>query len=103
MKKGRTKLSGITDRFCIIVKHLSSVYECKVDEFIEANETYYHLDVLSPFAKDMDDHIRQNVYHIEMRIDCTTNQFKINTFNQQLPDELIKIEQKLSDALCARH
>ena len=100
--KNKILRSSVTDRFCIAVTNGTATYECKVDEITEDSDKYYHLDVLSPYVRDMHDHIRQEVFHIEMHIDCDTGQYRIKTFNRKLPDELSKIEQQLSDALCAK-
>lgn len=101
MKKQKDAI--VTDRFSLEIYQDQRVFECKVDELFENNETYYHLDILSPIVTEMNDHVRQSVHHIEMRIDCNTNNFKIRVFNQKIPIELLKIEQKLSDAICKRH
>jgi len=92
----------VTDKFSIVVQADDGVYECKVRELQEYNETYYELDILSPRVRDRYDHIHQNIHHVEMRIDCDSEHFKIKVFNEPIPAELLKIEQQLSDAICKR-
>jgi hypothetical protein len=92
----------VTDRFSVAVMAEDGVYNCKVVEIFEENETYYHLDIRSPRVKDVNNHVHRLVHHIEMRIDCDTKDLKIKVFNQIIPDELIKIEHQLSEAICKR-
>lgn len=85
--------------FYIDIAGEKGVYECKVQEHLERKETYYLVDILSPRPLD-DGMITEQVYQLEMRIDCNTNTYKIKRYFKHIPPELLQIEDMLSEALC---
>ncbi|MBA3827922.1 MAG: hypothetical protein H0X33_03210 [Taibaiella sp.] len=76
------------------------IYECKVRQVKEDKETYYHVDVLSPHARDKGSHVEQPIHEIELRFDCDTDTFKIKKYVKEIPIELMEIEHVLSEVIC---
>lgn len=86
--------------FFIEITGSKGVYECKVQEHLERKETFYLVDILSPRPLTDDGFVTEQVYEVEMRIDCNTNTYKIKRYFKDVPPELLQIEKMLSDALC---
>ena len=91
-----------SDRFAITIADKAGLYECKVQEYNEDKEVYYHVDILSPKQTDKGSHLHQPIYSIEMRIDCDTDTYKVKKYFKNIPPEVEAIEERLSDELCKR-
>lgn len=91
------------DSYNISVYGFKGCYECKVDEVHNKKETYYLVDILTPNVYDDGNTVKQLEYNIEMHIDCNTGNLKVKKFTQDIPADLLQIEQKLSDIICNRN
>ena len=87
-------------KFNLNILSPQGLYECKVEEHKEKKETYYLVDILSPkIMHQHDDVIEERIYNVEMRINCDGD-YRIKRYFKDVPKELLKIEKRLSEALC---
>lgn len=68
-------------------------YDCIVEETYENNETYYHIAIQGPTGD----------FQLEMHFDTVADGLKFKSEGISIPDDILKIEDQLSDLICGIH